>query len=69
MAGLGETCTHIAAALFHVEAVVRMQGTRTCTQSQCAWVIPAYTKSIDYAPIRKIDFASTSGKKKENWMR
>ena len=65
MAGLGETCTHIAAVLFYVEAVVRMQGARACTQSQCAWVIPSYMKSIDYVPIRKIDFTSASGKKRK----
>jgi len=25
------------------------------------WIIPSYTKSIDYVPIRKIDFTSASG--------
>ena len=48
VAGLGETCTHVAAMLFHLEAVVRMKDTRTCTQSQCAWVISSYVKSVDY---------------------
>ena len=52
MAGLGETCTHVAAMLFYLEAVVRMKGTRTCTQSQCAWVIPSYVKSVYYQPIK-----------------
>lgn len=32
MAGLGEACSHIAAILFYLEALVRMQGTKTCTQ-------------------------------------
>ena len=63
MAGLGETCTYIAAVLFYVEAIVRIQGTRTCTQSQCAWAIPSYVKSIDYQPIKNIDFTSAYGKK------
>lgn len=63
MAGLGETCTHIAAVLFHLEAVVRIQGTMTCTESQCAWVVPSYVKSIDYQPIKNIDFTSAYGKK------
>ena len=47
MVGLGETCTHIAAVLFYLEAVVRILGTTTCTESQCEWFIPAYVKSID----------------------
>jgi len=65
MAGLRETSTHIAAILFHVEVVARMQDAKTCNQLQCAWVIPSYTKSIDYACIRKIDFTSASGKKRK----
>ena len=63
MAGLGEICTHITATLFYVEAVVRIQGSKTCTQSQCACIIPSYMKSIDYQPIKKIDFTSAAGKK------
>ena len=65
MAGLGETCTHVAATLFYVEAVVRIQGSKTCTQSQCTWIIPSYVKPIDYQPIKKIDFTSAAGKKRK----
>jgi len=65
MAGLGETCTHVAAILFYVEAVVRIQGSKTCTQSRYAWIIPSYVKSIDYQPIKKIDFTSAAGKKRK----
>jgi len=61
--GLGETCTHVMAMLLYLEAVLRIQGARTCTQSQCAWVIPSYVKSIDYQPIKNIDFLSADGKK------
>ena len=65
MAGLGATCTYIIAVLFYIEAVVSIQGTRTCTQSQCAWAIPSYVKSIDYQPITNIDFTSAYGKKRK----
>ena len=58
-----ERCAHCC--FIYVEAVVRMQDSRTCTQSQCAWVIPSYTKSIGYTHIRKIDFTSASGKKRK----
>ena len=68
IAGLGETCTHVAAMLFYLETVVRMKGTRTCTQSQCAWVIPSYVKSVDYQPI-KILTSHLPMEKNENLMR
>ena len=32
MAGLGEVCTHVAAILFYLEAISRIQGKKTCTQ-------------------------------------
>ena len=62
MAGLGETCMHIAAVLFYLEAVSRVHGVETPTQSQCNWVVPAYLKSAEYRPVKKIDF--TSGKER-----
>ena len=66
MAGLGETCSHIAAILFHLEAVVRIQGTKsTCTQEKCQWIIPSYLKNVEYLPIKNIDFTSAHGKKRK----
>jgi len=59
MAGLGETCTHIAAALFYVQADARLQDVHSVTM----WL--DYLISIDYQPISKIDFTSTSGKKQK----
>ena len=38
MAGLGETCTHIAAVLFYLEALYRIKEAQTCTQQQCDWI-------------------------------
>ena len=63
MAGLGEACTHIAAVLFHTEAVSRMRGSTTCTQLECQWVIPSYQKDIPYVPLHKLDFSSAKSKK------
>ena len=66
MAGLGETCTHIAAILFYLEATARIQGTTTtCTQQACQWIVPAYFKKIEYLPIKNIDFTSAWGKKRK----
>ena len=65
MAGLGETCTHIAAVLFYLEALYRIEEVQTCTQQQCEWIIPASLKSVDYLPIKDIDFTSARGKKRK----
>ena len=64
MAGLGETCTHIAAVLFYVEAKARLAGSSTCTQKKCQWIIPSYTKDLPYLTISDIHFASAAAKKK-----
>ena len=65
MAGLGEACTHIAAVLFYLEALARIQGSETCTQLACRWIIPSYMKSIDYCPTKKINFTSARGRKRK----
>ena len=65
MAGLGEACSHIAAVLFYLEALARMQGTKTCTQEECQWIIPSYLKAVEYFPIKDIDFTSARGKKRK----
>ena len=49
MAGLGETCTHVAATLFYLEAVARHEERTTCTRAVCLWKIPAYQKEMEYA--------------------
>jgi len=63
MAGLGEVCTHVAAVLFYLEALNRLEGERTCTEGQCAWILPSSLKSAQYLPIKDIDFTSAQGKK------
>ena len=65
MAGLGEACSHIAAVLFYLEALARMQGTKTCTQEECQWIIPSYLQTVEYLPIKDIDFTSAKGKKRK----
>ena len=51
MACLGETCTHVAAILFHSEALYRIHGSETCTQHKFEWVIPKFRKDMDYLPV------------------
>ena len=64
MAGLGETCTHIAAVVFYIEAVARLQGKETCTQRWCEWIIPSYLKNAEYLPVKSIDFSSVKKRKR-----
>ena len=63
IAGLGETRTHVAALLFYLEALARSEERRTCTGELCQWKMPAFQKSMEYAPIKDIDFTSAKRKK------
>ena len=65
MAGLGETCTHVAAVLFYLEAQSRLHGNETCTQHQCKWIMPTFQKNMEYLPVKSIDFSSAKSKKKK----
>ena len=65
MAVLGETCTHVAAVLFYLEAIYRLKGNETCTQHKCEWIMPKFQKNMEYLPIKSIDFTSAKGKKKK----
>ena len=65
MAGLGETCTRVTAVLFYLEALNRIEGEKTCTQGQCSWILPTSLKSVQYLPIKDIDFTSSRGKKRK----
>ena len=57
-AGLGSTCTHVAALLFRVEAAVRIRETKTVTQEKAYWLLPTCTKEVTPAPVCDIDFSS-----------
>lgn len=55
MAGLGGTCTHVAAVLFYTEAAARIQGNQTNTQGKCKPIMPSFQKTVQYLPIKDID--------------
>ena len=44
--------------------MTRIQGKQTCTQTECEWLIPAH-KSVEYKPLKDIDFTSAKGKKRK----
>ena len=54
MAGIGESCSHVASDLWAIERGVRIRGSMTVTQKKASWVIPGVFKDIPYAPISYI---------------
>ena len=61
MAGLGETCSHVASLLWAVEAGVRMRESTTVTQKKAYWVLPPSVKEVPYAPLSHINFVGPAG--------
>jgi len=49
MAGLGESCSHVASILWAVESGVRLRESMTVTQKKAYWVIPGVVKDVPYA--------------------
>lgn len=65
MAGLGETCTHVAALLFYIEAAVKIRDSKTCTEVPAYWKLPSVFQKASYEELRNIDFASAASMKKK----
>ena len=61
MAGLGETCSHVASLLWANEAGVRDRDSMTLTQKKAYWVLPHSMKDVPYAPLCQIKFAGKAG--------
>ena len=64
-AGLAESCSHVASALFYIEAWTRIHGKLACTQVKCSWLLPTYVNEVQYARVKDIDFRSAK-KLKDN---
>ena len=65
MAGLGETCSHVGALLFAVEATVKIRESKTVTQEKAYWLLPTGNQAIEYKPVRNIDFRSSKTLKRQ----
>ncbi|KAG7471803.1 hypothetical protein MATL_G00101830 [Megalops atlanticus] len=65
MAGLSESCSHVGAILFSIEAGVKMRDTASCTTEKCKWLMPSHVKKISAAPVALIDFSSAKSKKQK----
>nr|XP_002158196.2 uncharacterized protein LOC100211323 [Hydra vulgaris] len=57
MAGLGESCSHVGAVLFHIECAVKIRNSKTCTDEKAYWLLPS-SKKIEFKPVSDIDFTS-----------
>ena len=60
MAGLGESCSHVASLLWAVESGVRIKDSMKVTE-KAYWVIPSSVKEVPYAPVRLINFEGREG--------
>ncbi|XP_065651315.1 uncharacterized protein LOC136079507 [Hydra vulgaris] len=64
MAGLAETCTHVSATLFAIDASVRLEKSRTVTEEAAYWMLPSNVKKVTYSRLKDIDFTSATTMKK-----
>ena len=63
MAGLGETCSHVASLLWVMASGVQQRASLTVTDKSAYWVMPSAVKSVPYSEVRDISF---TGKKKNS---
>ncbi|XP_076308585.1 uncharacterized protein LOC143224004 [Tachypleus tridentatus] len=61
-AGLGEVCSHVAATLFYMEAVVKRHHSTACTSMPCEWIVPSRGKG-HLKQVTDMDFTSVTTKK------
>ncbi|XP_076314943.1 uncharacterized protein LOC143227375 [Tachypleus tridentatus] len=63
-AGLGEVCSHAAATLFYMEAVVKRHHSTACTSMPCEWIVPSRGKG-HLKQVTDMDYTSVTTKKKK----
>jgi hypothetical protein len=66
MAGLGEACSHIIAALlFTLERNTQQQKLTPCTSLPCSWLPPSF-QNLPYSELANIDFTTPQMKWKRS---
>ena len=63
MAGLGETCSHVASLLWVIAVGVERRQSLTVTQKSVYWVMPPGAQKAPYGQIHDIEFV---GKKRKS---
>jgi len=61
MAGMGESCSHVASLLWAIESGVHIRDSLTPTDKKAYWVIPQAVKQVPFSPVKNINF---KGKKR-----
>ena len=59
MAGLGESCSHVASLLWAIEAGCKRRDSLTVTDKKAYWVLPTSVKTVRYARVKDINFSKT----------
>ena len=65
MAGLGESCSHVGALMFYIEAAVRIRESKTVTQEKAYWLLPSAHKEVEYKEVVSIDFTAPKTAKRK----
>ena len=65
MADLGESCSHIVALLFALEANTQCQRRTSCTSLPCDWLPPSF-QNVQYSTLADIDFMTPQIKRKRS---
>ncbi|KAM4545914.1 uncharacterized protein PAE49_018376 [Odontesthes bonariensis] len=65
MAGIAESCTHVAAMLFKVDYVVKARGRKTVTDVPAYWMMPRSINKVYPEEAYKIDFSSAAAQRKK----
>jgi hypothetical protein len=56
MAGMRESCSHVASLLWAIEAGIRLRCSLTVTPQKVYWVSPPVVKDVPYAKISETNF-------------
>ena len=56
MAGLGESCLHVASLLWAIKAGCKKRNSLTVADKKAYWVLPSAVKSVPYARVKDIQF-------------
>lgn len=64
MAGLGETCSHVAATCFYLEAAVKMESNVACTSKSCSWSKPK-SKMAEFSEVQGIEFSNPNKRRRQ----
>ena len=59
MAGLGESCSHVASLLWAIEAGCKRRDSLTVTEKKAYWFLPSAVKSVPYSRVKDIQFSKT----------